>query len=182
MTNAAIKQIDQRIDEVRAELLSRETVDQLDAESWQAAWDRHPELRAQETELFRQRGFAQQEQAEADERAARKRYGRVSPTTNAPLHPVRKACIEAAVKLVALQFKPIVGEPDMSDAKALQQDLDAIASIVDPIILAVGHYAKSNFGRIDLDLFTDQLRRALDGEATYEIEQAAARYREDFAA
>ena len=106
----------------------------------------------------------------------------MTPATVAPLHPVRRALIEAAIKLNALQPTKIVGQPTMDDAKALQQDLDAICAIVDPIITAIGSYAESNYGPLDRSLFTDQLRSALDGNATYEIETAALRFKEDFAA
>jgi hypothetical protein len=90
-------------------------------------------------------------------------------------HPVRKACLEAAVKLAALMPTRIVREPDMADANALIDDLDAICAIVDPVIAAIGQYAESNLGRLDRSLFADQLRGALEGNAMFEIEQAARR-------
>jgi len=90
-------------------------------------------------------------------------------------HPVRKACLEAAVRLVSLTPTRIVGAPDMADARALIDDLDAICTIVDPVVAAIGHYAEANFGRLDQSLFIDQLHGALDGNATFEIEQAARR-------
>ena len=105
----------------------------------------------------------------------------LSPATVAPVHPVRRAIIEAALKLMALQPHRIYGDPDMSDAKALQQDLDAIAAIVDPVIREIGRYAQEHFGRIDMLLFVDQLRDALDGNATFSIETAARAFIEDFA-
>lgn len=73
----AISQIDKQIDAVRAELRRRETVKPLSAASWQAAWDRHPELREQETNLFRQRGVAQQER----DAKAHKEWLRAKPRT-----------------------------------------------------------------------------------------------------
>jgi len=97
-------------------------------------------------------------------------------------HPVRVALRDAGMKLACLIPHAIVGDPTMADAKALQQDLDAIAAIVDPVVNAVGRYAQSNFGRIDLSLFTDQLRDALDGNATFEIEQAARTWEEEWEA
>ena len=90
-------------------------------------------------------------------------------------HPVRKACLTAAVKLVSLVPTRIVGEPDMADARALIDDLDTICSIVDPVVAAIGHYAETNFGRLDQSLFTDQLHGALDGNATFEIRGARKR-------
>lgn len=50
-----IQSIDRQIDAVRAELCRRETVDQLDAGSWQRAWDRQPGLAARERRLFARR-------------------------------------------------------------------------------------------------------------------------------
>jgi hypothetical protein len=94
-------------------------------------------------------------------------------------HPVRLALREAGMKLACLMPHTIYGDPTMQDAKALQQDLDAIAAIVDPVVNAVGRYAQSNFGRIDMALFTDQLRDALDGNATFDIEQAARAWEEE---
>lgn len=51
--------IDKRIDAVRAELLRNETVDELSAASWQAAWDKQRALHAIELSLFLRRGEAQ---------------------------------------------------------------------------------------------------------------------------
>src|SRR5262245_24393213 len=109
---------------------------------------------------------------------ALQQVGDFAPARDAPpsAHPVRKACLAAAVKLVSLLPTRIVGEPDMADARALIDDLDAICSIVDPMVAAIGHYAESNFGQLDQSLFTDQLHGALDGNATFEIEQAARRH------
>lgn len=62
--------IDRQIDQVRLALEMLECVKPFSAESWQAAWDKHPELRAQEKELFRQRGEAQRDRAAAEHRNA----------------------------------------------------------------------------------------------------------------
>lgn len=48
----AVRDIDREIDAIRAELLSRETVDRMCFISWGNAWAKHPELRQQERELF----------------------------------------------------------------------------------------------------------------------------------
>src|SRR5262245_50408943 len=97
----------------------------------------------------------------------------LTPATVAPLHPVRRACIEAALKLNALQPTRIVGEPDMDDAKALVGDIEALWAIIDPIMQSVGEYAEQHFGPLDMTLFTDCLRCATEGQATFEIESAA---------
>jgi hypothetical protein len=54
-----ILQIDRDISLVRRDLRNREPIDQLSAESWQTAWDKHPDLRRRESTLFRERGIAQ---------------------------------------------------------------------------------------------------------------------------
>lgn len=72
MSTSTIARIDQEIDAVRSELNARETIDQLSATSWQAAWDMHPELRAQEQALFVQREATQQEIREAEWMAEKK--------------------------------------------------------------------------------------------------------------
>jgi len=100
-------------------------------------------------------------------------HQRREPPRSANVHPVRKACLAAAVKLVSLTPTRIVGEPDIADARGLIDDLDTICTIVDPVITAIGAYAEAHFGRLDQSLFTDQLHGALDGNATFEIEQAA---------
>lgn len=48
----AIRQTDKRIDEVRAELRSRETIDPMCFISWGSAWAKHPDLREREHILF----------------------------------------------------------------------------------------------------------------------------------
>lgn len=72
-----IRQIDRNIDGIRRELFRRVgRFNTFCAHGWQLAWDRHPDLRAKETELFRLRGIAQQErdaQIERDYRAAQRK-------------------------------------------------------------------------------------------------------------
>lgn len=76
---SAIRKIDRQIDAIRSELRSRITgkFSPTSAADWQVAWDRHPELRAQETALFRQRGELQLQRDNAwheqEMRAARAR-------------------------------------------------------------------------------------------------------------
>lgn len=65
-----LAEIDGRINMVRWALhLRSPLIDTLSAKSWQAAWDRNPGLRAQESDLFRQRGIAQQERDAAEHKA-----------------------------------------------------------------------------------------------------------------
>lgn len=54
-----IAQIDLAIDRIHRKLRRLETIDPMSAESWQNAWDRHPDLHQQEHDLYRLRGIAQ---------------------------------------------------------------------------------------------------------------------------
>ena len=51
----------------------------------------------------------------------------------------------------------------------------SLASIIDPVVLAIGQYAQENLGLSEKaihDNFTEQLSRALDGNATWNLEEA----------
>src|SRR5262245_47954113 len=87
-------------------------------------------------------------------------------------HPVKTALLKASLGLLRLQPTTIVGPPDMTDARALQEDLEALCAVIDPVVEAIGDYAARHFGfsHVDRSLFRDQLRGALEGNATYEIE------------
>lgn len=101
------------------------------------------------------------------------------------LSPLDAAVKEAAAKLLTLQMTHISGEADEVDAQNLVMDLEAIWSIIDPMIEAVGNYAASNFNGIDKSQFTSQLQGALEGNATHEIlsagEKIVADRREEMA-
>lgn len=82
----------------------------------------------------------------------------------------------AGRKLQNLQMADEVnGDPRMLDALALVDDLRIIWEIIDPVIEAIGQQARSNFGISASDVkdyFTDQLRRQLEGNATFCIQDA----------
>lgn len=63
-----IRNIDKEVDAITAELEKLETIDPMSAESWQAAWDKHPDLFQRFNLLFRRRGTLQAERDEAEER------------------------------------------------------------------------------------------------------------------
>jgi hypothetical protein len=96
------------------------------------------------------------------------------PDALRPPHPVAEACRIAADKLVGFAPKRVVGEPDMADADGLVDDLMALAAIMDPVIEAAGAYAYGaiGFAARDLGLFRNQLRDALEGNATFVIIEA----------
>lgn len=76
-------------------------------------------------------------------------------------------------------------EPEMSDAKAINKELFALAKRVDAVIEAVGNYCR-HYGIVNMhDVtsdFTDVLHDAIDGNCTFCIEdgtKARVRDRED---
>ncbi len=71
-------------------------------------------------------------------------------------------------KIGAMDF-----EPNASDAKDLVSDLMVLARRTDNVVLAYGRYLRAFDLLSDADLkdhFTDQLAKALEGNATYCIE------------
>jgi hypothetical protein len=90
-------------------------------------------------------------------------------------HAVKQAKAAAIARLIAWTPATVVGEPDANDGQALNGDLQFIWSAVDPLIRAVGEYAQETLGlsRATVErFFTDRVRGALEGEATYEITAA----------
>src|SRR6476620_9126500 len=94
---------------------------------------------------------------------------RNSPSLNAVF-------VEAGKQLLNMRAHHIVGEPDRHDAEDLVANLRRLAAIIDPVVAAIGSYASHHFGWVDQRLFKDQLLGALDGNATFAIEQAADQY------
>lgn len=86
---------------------------------------------------------------------------------------------DVLIKLSNLRLHNIVGEGDDQDAERLIDDLEAIWQIVDPLIEKIGQYAADNFHGVDAALFRNQLRGALEGNATFNLHEAAERIRED---
>ena len=93
-----------------------------------------------------------------------------------PSQTLDAAVIAAGTQLLRLRVHRIVGEPDRTDAEKLVADLRRLAEIIDPVVAAIGGYASHNFGWVDQRLFTNQLLNALEGDATFAIEQAADNY------
>ena len=89
-----------------------------------------------------------------------------SPSLNA-------AFVEAGKQLLNMRAPHIVGGPDRHDAEELVVCLRRLAAIIDPVVAAIGSYASHHFGWVDQRLFTNQLLNALEGDATFVIEQAA---------
>jgi hypothetical protein len=89
---------------------------------------------------------------------------------------------DAIAGLSGLKLHRIVGEADAADFFALRDDIEAIAAQVDPLIAAIGSQAAGASRAIERDLFEAQLSGALDGNATFNLDEAAARVSEDRAA
>lgn len=70
-------------------------------------------------------------------------------------------------------------EPLPSEITAVNDDLRIIARHVDAYLEAVGRYVSAHSpGYFDQSLFKDVLSKAIEGDATYEIEEAAEAVRE----
>jgi hypothetical protein len=75
-------------------------------------------------------------------------------------------------------------DPCRADADALVSDLRVLARHVDALIEAYGAYARFALGVSGIDVkehFTNTLSNALDGNATFAIEDAAAAYADSMA-
>ena len=71
-------------------------------------------------------------------------------------------------------------EPRPSEIEAVNDDLLIIAKHVDAYLQAVGAYVAANTpGYFDQSLFKDQLIGAIEGNATYAIEEVAHCLREE---
>jgi hypothetical protein len=79
----------------------------------------------------------------------------------------------ASAQLSQLRMHRIVGEPDRTDAEKLVANLRQLAAIIDPVVAAIGRHASHHFGWVDQRLFTNQLLNALEGDATFVIQEAA---------
>lgn len=94
----------------------------------------------------------------------------IPPMGESPVSPLDAILHKTADRLKTLRLHKIAGsEMSKGDAQALVADLLDIARLVDPVILAIGHYAASFVPGLDVAEFTDQLRGALEGNATNEI-------------
>src|SRR5688500_14748273 len=90
-----------------------------------------------------------------------------------------RAQADAVAGLAGLKPHRIGGEADAADFFALRDDVEAIASKVDPLIAAIGSEAAGASHAIEASLFEGQLSGALDGNATFNLGEAAAQLRED---
>ena len=93
--------------------------------------------------------------------------------------PLDAVVHEAGRKLLSLRMTRIVAQyADEVDAQNIAADLDALCSIIDPVIKAIGEYAADHLS-IGADVvkthFTDQLRDTLEGNAAWVVLEAGAK-------
>jgi hypothetical protein len=70
----------------------------------------------------------------------------LTPARVAPLHPVRRACIEAATKLTDIRLHRVHGDPNNDDCLALVKDWDDLRDILMPLIETKINYALAETG------------------------------------
>ena len=96
--------------------------------------------------------------------------------------PLDQIVHDAARKLLTLRMTRIIYAADRADADNLRADLEALWTILDPVILAIGEYAAEHFHIAPNDIkdcFADQIRGALEGNATHVLDMAGERAMED---
>lgn len=76
--------------------------------------------------------------------------------------------------LIQLLPNEIIGEADAADFENRRDHLLAVAAVVDVYVLALGEDAKYHASSIDLGLFKNRLLCELQGNATFDLETAAA--------
>lgn len=87
--------------------------------------------------------------------------------------PIALAHQTMLTKLAALRAPHIYVNPDPEEFGAVNEYLLDVARIVDECLLAVGREVKCNSSRrIELRDFTNVLRNALEGNATFQVDQA----------
>ena len=97
-------------------------------------------------------------------------------------NPLDVAVHEAGRKLQCFLMTRLcsVAQPTKSEAQSLVRDLLDISKVVDDMLLAIGREARAHFGHgVELELFTDQLLGAIQGNATYVVEEAAEEIERD---
>jgi hypothetical protein len=89
---------------------------------------------------------------------------------------IERAQASAAAKLAGVTFHKIsVMRSSHHDAAAVRKDIEHIWEVTDPLIRAIGVELEMNFSGIDLLCFENQVRGALEGNATHECDRAEAR-------
>lgn len=79
----------------------------------------------------------------------------------------------ALAGLAGLRLHRIIGIADAADALTLKDDLEALWRVLDPLVNALGAHAFENLRGVDPALFSDPLRSALEGNATFNLTEVA---------
>lgn len=88
------------------------------------------------------------------------------------LTPIEEAQARLVTRMAGVTFHRVFGEATPDDADALLNDLLVAAGWFDEFIEAYGRYCKSELPDVALRDFEKQVVGALEGNATYQIEQA----------
>lgn len=104
----------------------------------------------------------------------------VVPLPSAAQIRMERATMAAIQGLANWSVTRIIGPAEAGDAQCLKHDLIALSEIVDDLVKAFGDYANSTVGLTakDLEYFHDQLRNAIDGNATHVFDTVAEQLRE----
>lgn len=100
----------------------------------------------------------------------------------APLPPtdIEKARDEMVRRLSAMKLHTVYGVAGPEDAASFRENLEDIWGIIDTFIEEFGNCCNCALGGVDVSLFRAQLRGALEGNASYELERVKERIEEDF--
>lgn len=91
------------------------------------------------------------------------------------LSEIERAQLRAAIMIALHDFHVIPAVPEPQDARKVIKDLFDLARPIDSLVLAIGEDASCGLPRgLDLSDFRDCLKGAVDGNATCELECAAA--------
>jgi hypothetical protein len=95
------------------------------------------------------------------------------------LPPLYRAHAEAIAKLCSMHLARIIGQAEPADFHSLKGSVEDVAKATDKLLLAIGEEAAAGSRDIDLTLFDDQFWRAVEGNATSDLEHAAERMEEE---
>ena len=100
----------------------------------------------------------------------------------AGIHSLKGQQALALANLAKIKMHEVRGEADGDDFRAMHGNMTDMARAIDPLIEMIGEEAGDNATRIfDREVFKDTLFNAIDGNALYELTNAADNADEDAA-
>ena len=100
----------------------------------------------------------------------------------AGVHSLKGQQALALANLAKIKMHEVRGDADGDDFRAMHGNMTDMARAIDPLIEMIGEEAADNATRIfDRDVFEDVLFNAIDGNALYELRNAADNADEDAA-